>query len=80
MATVQIRDLDEGIVETYRRLAKLEGRSLQQYMKEFLTRRVPGNSNAAVFGEIERSGLLRDSKVTFEDIVADIRAARDHAW
>lgn len=79
MATIQIRDLDEGTVEAYRRLAKLEGTSLQQYMKDFLTRRVPGSGNAAVFAEIERSGLLRNSKVTLEDIVADIRAARDYA-
>ena len=79
MATLQVRDLDDGILETYRRLAKLEGKSLQQYMKEYLTKQATSNNNQEVFLEIERSGLLKESRATLEDIVADIRATRDAA-
>ena len=79
MATLQIRDLDDEVLEAYRRLAKLEGKSLQQYMKEYLTKQISHNANREVVLEIERSGLLKESTATLEDIVADIRAMRDAA-
>ncbi len=79
MATIQVRDLDSDVVEKYRNLARLEGKSLQQYMKELLSRQVLHSVNADVFIEVERSGLLRESSVTLDDIVADIRQVRDQA-
>ncbi|MGH3428366.1 MAG: FitA-like ribbon-helix-helix domain-containing protein [Bryobacteraceae bacterium] len=79
MATLQVRDLDDEILEAYRHRAKLEGKSIQQYMKEYLTKQVASSTNREVFLEIERSGLLRESRATLEGIVADIRATRDAA-
>lgn len=79
MATLQIRDLDDEVLEAYRRLAKLEGKSLQQYMKEYLTKQISRNTNRDLVLEIERSGLLKESTATLEGIVADIRAMRDAA-
>jgi hypothetical protein len=77
MATIQVRDLDPSVVQSYRARAEEEGKSLQQYMKEFLTAAAPAGGNRDLFDGIEQ--LLNASKnsVTLDDLVADIRELRD---
>jgi plasmid stability protein len=77
MATIQVRDLDPNVVESFRQRAAADGKSLQQYMKEFLTAAAPAGTNRELFAEIERVARATRTSVTLEDLVADVRELRD---
>jgi plasmid stability protein len=77
MPTIQVRDLPEDVVAAYRARATSEGKSLQQYMRAFLTAAAPVGLNRDLFNEVERGLALSRNSVTLEDIVNDIREQRD---
>ena len=78
MATIQVRDVREEDYQAIRDAAKAEGKSLQAYMQEQLTviaraarKRAMVDALQSVWERNPRSRLTRD------EIVADVRAGRD---
>ncbi len=77
MATIQIRDIPEDAYETIRRRAKVEGKSLQSYMRDQVVEHARRRTKAEVMAELEEA-LARDPGpgVTAEDVLADLDEAR----
>ena len=68
MPELRIRNIDEWIVETFKSLARINGRSMEAEIKNVLMRQALGsrqqlgNELAALSGEIQQKyGLLSDS-------------------
>jgi plasmid stability protein len=77
MATIQIRDLPGEVVEAFRARATEEGKSLQQFMRDFLIAAAPAGPNRDLFDEIDASLRLSRNTVSLDDIVAELREQRD---
>ncbi|HEU5473898.1 MAG TPA: hypothetical protein VFV67_24900 [Actinophytocola sp.] len=77
MPTIQIRNVPPEAYDALRRRAKAEGKSLQSYMHEQVTRLAQMISKKEMLTEY-RAKLLQNPprNVTLESIVADIHEGR----
>jgi len=77
MADVKIRNLDDGLHETYRRMADAAGISLEEQLRRVLEAHVKQERAALV--ERLQAGLdrMRDKYGVMEDSTPGIRAERD---
>jgi len=81
-ATVQVRDLDEGVQERLRLAAEREGMSLSAFLRRELTRLVDQleiRARADALRSRNRLGVSKDffSGISSDQIVAMIREDRD---
>jgi len=80
MATIQVRDVPEDVHRTYRQRAAAAGMSLQEYLRDELTRnarrRSPGDVAAEVVAQLAREGGEGFSSRSSTSIVAADRRSR----
>lgn len=74
MPSVQIKNVPDDVHVVLRRRADEAGQSLQEYLLALLTEHAGSPTLSEV---LARAGSRTGSKVTREDVVAVIRAARD---
>jgi len=60
MATIQIRDVPDDVHRVYRRRAAAAGMSLQEFLRDELTRRAATKTPAELMDEVE--SRLRDTE------------------
>lgn len=76
MATVQIRNLDEGAYDVLKRRASDSGRSLQEFLRLLLEREAATATNAEIVARL-RADIGWNTGITAEMIVEAQRADRD---
>lgn len=79
MATVQIRNLDEGAYETLKKRAAASGRSLQEYLRRLLEDQARRPTLAEQFEQIRVDMGWEDGEEgpTMAEIVDIVRAGRE---
>ncbi|MGH3802449.1 MAG: FitA-like ribbon-helix-helix domain-containing protein [Pseudonocardiaceae bacterium] len=75
---MQIRDLDDEVVRTFKVRASAEGKSLQSYMHDFLTAYAKRPTNRELFERIDRwAAEHTPDGLTQEFVVNSVREDRD---
>lgn len=73
MATIQIRNIPEGVADTFRRRAEAAGQSLQAYLREHLIMAASRPSKAEIMAILEQTLANNDSPGISRETIEETR-------